>query len=62
MKGDNQMNEDSKNPGTGGKINPIVGGGTSNVDWWPNQLSSQPAVQGALWYSRCPGGIFPAID
>ena len=33
------MNEDSKCPVTSGTNNPIAGGGTSNQDWWPNQLN-----------------------
>jgi catalase-peroxidase len=33
------MNEDSKCPVTGRRSNPISGGGTSNRDWWPNQLN-----------------------
>jgi len=33
------MNEDSKHPLPGGAKNPIAGGGTSNRDWWPNQLN-----------------------
>jgi catalase-peroxidase len=33
------MNEDSKFPITGRVNNPIAGGGTSNRDWWPNQLN-----------------------
>jgi len=33
------MNEDSKRQATGGAYNPIAGGGTSNRDWWPNQLN-----------------------
>jgi catalase-peroxidase len=33
------MNEDSERPVTGGAYNPIAGGGTSNRDWWPNQLN-----------------------
>ena len=33
------MNEDSKYPETGGVNKPIAGGGTSNRDWWPNQLN-----------------------
>jgi catalase-peroxidase len=32
------MNEDSKRPVTGGADKPIAGRGTSNRDWWPNQL------------------------
>ncbi|MCG6880296.1 MAG: catalase/peroxidase HPI [Deltaproteobacteria bacterium] len=32
------MNEESKCPVTGGADKPIAGGGTSNRDWWPNQL------------------------
>jgi len=32
------MNEDSKCPVTGATKKPIAGGGTSNQDWWPNQL------------------------
>jgi catalase-peroxidase len=33
------MNEESKCPVTGRSNNPISGGGTSNRDWWPNQLN-----------------------
>jgi catalase-peroxidase len=33
------MSEDSKCPVTGGTNNPIAGGGTSNRDWWPDQLN-----------------------
>ncbi len=33
------MNEDSKCPVTGRTSNPTAGGGTSNRDWWPNQLN-----------------------
>jgi catalase-peroxidase len=33
------MNEESKCPVTGRVNNPISGGGTSNRDWWPNQLN-----------------------
>ena len=33
------MSEDSKCPVTGGTHNPTAGGGTSNRDWWPNQLN-----------------------
>jgi catalase-peroxidase len=33
------MNEDSKYPVTGASKKPIAGGGTSNRDWWPNQLN-----------------------
>jgi catalase-peroxidase len=32
------MNEDSKRPITGGAHKHSAGGGTTNVDWWPNQL------------------------
>ncbi len=32
-------NEESKCPVTGASKNPIPGGGTSNRDWWPNQLN-----------------------
>jgi catalase-peroxidase len=39
QKGDDPMNEDNKYPKTGGAKNPIAGGGTSNRDWWPNQLN-----------------------
>ena len=31
--------QDKKFPATGGKNNPIAGGGTSSRDWWPNQLN-----------------------
>ena len=33
------MTEDSKCPVTGRRSKPIAGGGTSNRDWWPNQLN-----------------------
>ncbi len=33
------MSEDSKCPVTGGANNPTAGSGTSNRDWWPNQLN-----------------------
>ncbi len=33
------MNEESKCPVTGRSGKPIAGGGTSNRDWWPNQLN-----------------------
>jgi len=33
------MSEDSKHPETGRDHSPIAGGGTSNRDWWPNQLN-----------------------
>jgi catalase-peroxidase len=33
------MNDESKCPVTGASKKPIVGGGTSNRDWWPNQLN-----------------------
>ena len=33
------MSEESKCPVTGGVNKPISGGGTSNRDWWPNQLN-----------------------
>ena len=33
------MSEESKCPVTGRTSNPIAGGGTSNQDWWPNQLN-----------------------
>ncbi|MBT8341337.1 MAG: catalase/peroxidase HPI [Desulfatitalea sp.] len=33
------MNAESKCPVTGAKSKPIAGGGTSNRDWWPNQLN-----------------------
>ncbi|MCF8051363.1 MAG: catalase/peroxidase HPI [Desulfobacterales bacterium] len=33
------MSEDSKCPVTGRTGKPISGGGTSNQDWWPNQLN-----------------------
>jgi len=32
-------NDDSKCPVTGGKSRPAAGSGTSNRDWWPNQLN-----------------------
>ena len=33
------MPEDSKSPVTGKRARSIAGGGTSNRDWWPNQLN-----------------------
>jgi catalase-peroxidase len=33
------MNDESKCPVTGRSGKPIAGGGTSNLDWWPNQLN-----------------------
>lgn len=33
------MNEKSKCPVTGKTYKPIAGGGTSNQEWWPNQLN-----------------------
>ncbi|GAB6906833.1 catalase/hydroperoxidase HPI(I) [Desulfosarcina cetonica] len=33
------MNEAGKCPVTGRRSNPSAGGGTSNRDWWPNQLN-----------------------
>jgi len=33
------MNDESKCPVTGRVSNPISGGGTTNRDWWPNQLN-----------------------
>jgi len=33
------MNEESKCPVTGKSGRPVAGGGTSNQDWWPNQLN-----------------------
>ncbi|MGA3197855.1 MAG: catalase/peroxidase HPI [Halobacteriota archaeon] len=33
------MNEDSKSPGTGSADKPTAARGTSNRDWWPNQLN-----------------------
>ncbi len=39
MKGVNLMNEESKNPVKGKAHEHTAGGGTSNRDWWPNQLN-----------------------
>ncbi len=33
------MNGDNKCPVTGGANKRAAGGGTSNRDWWPNQLN-----------------------
>jgi len=33
------MNNKSKGPEAGKVHKPIAGGGTSNIDWWPNQLN-----------------------
>lgn len=32
------VNDSSKCPFMGGELNQVAGGGTSNRDWWPNQL------------------------
>ncbi len=32
------MNDESKCPVTGRTSKQVAGGGTSNRDWWPNQL------------------------
>ena len=37
-KGANIMNEENKSPSTGRADNRMAGRGTSNRDWWPNQL------------------------
>ena len=34
----NHTNGESKCPFTGGMLKKSAGGGTSNRDWWPNQL------------------------
>jgi catalase-peroxidase len=39
MKGGSFMSEDTKCPVTGRTLNPVAGGGTTNRDWWPNQLN-----------------------
>lgn len=39
MEGGNNMTEESKCPVTGRMSKLISGGGTSNRDWWPNQLN-----------------------
>jgi len=39
MKGGKIMAEDNMGPETGGMKKPISGRGTSNRDWWPNQLN-----------------------
>ena len=33
------MSEESKRPATGTTHKPMTGRGTSNQDWWPNQLN-----------------------
>ena len=33
------MSEEKKCPVTGETAKPVVGSGTSNRDWWPNQLN-----------------------
>ena len=42
------MTEDSKCPVTGRRSKPIAGGGTSNRDWWPNQLNLKILHQHSL--------------
>lgn len=39
MKGESKMSEKGKCPVTGATSRSIAGGGTSNKDWWPNQLN-----------------------
>ncbi len=41
------MNEDSKGPISSETSNPSAGGGTSNRDWWPNQLNLKILHQNA---------------
>jgi catalase-peroxidase len=42
------MSEESKCPVTGKTGKPIAGGGTSNQDWWPNQLNLKILHQHSL--------------
>jgi len=42
------MTENSKCPVTGRRSKPIAGGGTSNRDWWPNQLNLKILHQHSL--------------
>ncbi|MFH2045409.1 MAG: catalase/peroxidase HPI [Pseudomonadota bacterium] len=51
------MNEDSKCPVTGRTSKPIAGGGTSNLDWWPNQLNLKMLHQNSCM-SNPMGGDF----
>jgi catalase-peroxidase len=39
MKGGNLMSDEGKCPVTGRTSRQVAGGGTSNRDWWPNQLN-----------------------
>jgi len=39
MENNKHMNGESKCPFTGGAVKQSAGGGTSNRDWWPNQLN-----------------------
>ncbi len=41
------MSEESKCPVTGRAKLPVAGGGTSNRDWWPNQLNTKVLHQNA---------------
>ena len=41
------MSNDSKCPVTGGAGSPAGGAGTSNRDWWPNQLNLNILHQGS---------------
>ncbi|MBN1355044.1 catalase/peroxidase HPI [bacterium] len=42
------MNNENENPVTGRTGKPIAGGGTSNRDWWPNQLNLRILHQHSL--------------
>jgi catalase-peroxidase len=45
MKGREDMKTESKCPFSGGVPKHTAGGGTSNRDWWPNQLNLKPLHQ-----------------
>ena len=56
------MTDDSKGPVMGGMHRQVAGGGTSNRDWWPNQLNLKVLHQNCTLsnpmgrdFSLCPG-------
>ena len=51
------MTDDSKCPVTGGMHRQVAGGGTSNRDWWPNQLNLKVLHQHSA-LSNPMGGVF----
>ena len=43
------MNDESKCPVTGSAHKPMTGKGTTNRDWWPNQLNIKMLTRTLPW-------------